>query len=399
MMLQAMVSLRGPLQAMPPLSGFWSISLERYLWPNWKSVQALHWAHAESSQSLGALHVVAHRFVASREPWHGSPSSLFATMMVRWRSHRPTQEGAFQSLHWLNTQSTAVLFPLQLWMKGHSATFSWVPVHLLLFPPLKKKASPFALGRRSMERLCSVVCLPQLAPQCSDSDHSPQVQKKSLAQSLVQFDVSFAAASSQGLPHWFGSFSMERCRKRCPPHCVQSPHADQASNWQSWQTIRSHGSALQGFVAATLDSHGLPPRFAGLATARFRSVWPPPHVAVHADQSSHKLISQSAGGSSLHWSGSCSPSWPELQVVIIFRASWLHSVPLPEAYVVMRRLLSRMPKHSQLHFDQAPHRDSWQSTSTTHGGSSEQTANSSRRPSTGLPQRFSCTSGVRRRDL
>mmetsp|Transcript_38188 Transcript_38188/g.83223 ORF Transcript_38188/g.83223 Transcript_38188/m.83223 type:complete len:545 (+) Transcript_38188:614-2248(+) len=174
--LQATVSLRGPLQAMPPFIGICMILLARYLWPRVPESQALQTDHSESTQSSGALHEVGHVFVASRAPLHGSPSALFMTLMVRWRSHRPRQLGAFQSLQSLNSQLTAVSFPLHCWTKGHSATFSCLPEHLLLLTPLKKKASAFALGRRSIVRLCMAVCWPQVAPQLSDSDHSLQVQ-------------------------------------------------------------------------------------------------------------------------------------------------------------------------------------------------------------------------------
>mmetsp|Transcript_76694 Transcript_76694/g.225145 ORF Transcript_76694/g.225145 Transcript_76694/m.225145 type:complete len:260 (+) Transcript_76694:2920-3699(+) len=81
-----------------------------------------------------------------------------------------------------------------------------------------------------------------------------------------------------------------------------------------------------------------------------------------------------------------------------FSASSAQDLPAPEAKALMKRLRSRMPKQWQLQWDHSPHSESSQSTSATQGGSSEQTANSSRTPLTGRPQASGWTSTSRRRE-
>jgi len=61
-------------------------------------------------------------------------------------------------------------------------------------------------------------------------------------------------------------------------------------------------------------------------------------------------------------------------------------------------LRSRTPKHSRLQADQGPQPESSQSLSSTQGGRSEHTSNSSRRPLAGLPQWLGCTSTSRLRE-
>mmetsp|Transcript_92638 Transcript_92638/g.288348 ORF Transcript_92638/g.288348 Transcript_92638/m.288348 type:complete len:293 (+) Transcript_92638:847-1725(+) len=77
--------------------------------------------------------------------------------------------------------------------------------------------------------------------------------------------------------------------------------------------------------------------------------------------------------------------------------SFRHGLPRPEAKTRMKRLRSRMPKQWQLQWDHSPQEASSQSLSSTQGGSSEHTANSSRTPLTGRPQ-VGCTSTSRRRE-
>mmetsp|Transcript_124604 Transcript_124604/g.265791 ORF Transcript_124604/g.265791 Transcript_124604/m.265791 type:complete len:256 (-) Transcript_124604:1210-1977(-) len=131
---------------------------------------------------------------------------------------------------------------------------------------------------------------------------------------------------------------------------------------------------------------------------RFRSIWPPPQDTVHLVQSSHSFMRQSTRGL-FPQSIEAVSLIPGLQGSTALSPDSEQRRPLPEAKTVTCRLRSRMPKHSQLQCDHSPQEESSQSRSSMHGGRSSQTANSSLRPYTGLPQGLGNTSIVRRRDL
>jgi len=166
----------------------------------------------------------------------------------------------------------------------------------------------------------------------------------------AHFSVSLVAPDSQGSPHWFWRCSISRCRKRWPPHLVQSPHSDQTSHLQSRHTSAAHGSVLHGAVSASSSWHGGPSLAAGLRIWRERLFWPPSHDVLHFDHSSQVASLHARSGSRPHVVEGCSP-WAGLHGETSFRLSLKHVLPLPEANCVMRRSRSLTPKHLLLQAD------------------------------------------------
>mmetsp|Transcript_26237 Transcript_26237/g.55661 ORF Transcript_26237/g.55661 Transcript_26237/m.55661 type:complete len:361 (-) Transcript_26237:1763-2845(-) len=328
------VSSRMPLHDRPPFSGISLIFRERYFCP--LTALAAHWLHSDHSdtlQSFFAWHSAGQVFVSRSEPPQGSPHSLLVCATRRCRSQRPVHVGVVHSPQESNKHGLGMHSGVQLLTKGHTLTFSWLPVHLLLSWPWKMK--PFVASFfKVIARFRMVVAEPQPALHEVESDHSVHTQNAVLWQVLVQFDTSLATFGSHGFPQWFGSFSMERCLKRCPPHLLQSPHSDQEPHWQSWQSRGWQRCVLQGIVMMRVPSQGLPPWDGGVTTDRFLSIWPPPQGAVQTDHFSHSPSLQSTAGFSPQSEGTGSPTIG-LQGSITLSGESMHGLPLPEAKTLM----------------------------------------------------------------
>mmetsp|Transcript_12503 Transcript_12503/g.36411 ORF Transcript_12503/g.36411 Transcript_12503/m.36411 type:complete len:243 (-) Transcript_12503:374-1102(-) len=135
--LQPAVCRRMPRQALPPFSGFCRMILVRNFCSE-SSVHEVQCSHWESMQSFEKSHGAAGQLLVSRSgPSQGVPHSLFISMMTRFRSQRPWQEGSDHSLQVPKLHSMG-LHVVQALVNGHRLWLSCVPEHLVSLVPMKR---------------------------------------------------------------------------------------------------------------------------------------------------------------------------------------------------------------------------------------------------------------------
>mmetsp|Transcript_33540 Transcript_33540/g.94171 ORF Transcript_33540/g.94171 Transcript_33540/m.94171 type:complete len:237 (+) Transcript_33540:2820-3530(+) len=146
-----------------------------------------------------------------------------------------------------------------------------------------------------------------------------------------------------------------------------------------------------------ISSQGAPSLWEGASRWRVRTFWPP-HVAEHRSQSDQSAITHGFGSALPQPSGTFS-SGPGLHGAISLTASLKQVLPLPVAWVSMRRWRSATPKHLSLHGDHLLQPDSAQSLSWMQLSECVHTSYSVWRPTAGFPQSFGCFPTSRCRDL
>mmetsp|Transcript_97047 Transcript_97047/g.296604 ORF Transcript_97047/g.296604 Transcript_97047/m.296604 type:complete len:432 (+) Transcript_97047:893-2188(+) len=156
-MLHARVSFRFFGHAAPSSFGSCRTSRERYLWPSSWASHADHAVHEDSTQSCEPSHAASHGLVSRRWPSHGSPHSLFISVMMRWRSQRPMHGIGLQSLQAANPQSLGTQASWQSGPTGQACVESCVPRQCVPSAALNSEPSTAPACSRS-SRLRMVVC-------------------------------------------------------------------------------------------------------------------------------------------------------------------------------------------------------------------------------------------------